>query len=633
MASFNDLGLREGLVMALEEEGIEHPTALQQAAVPVLRREGNLVARAGSGSGKTLAYALGVLDRLEPRAEEGDEDEEGEETVSEAAGRTRALVLVPTAERAEQTALSLIPFAAAVELTLTAAGPGWGTPAGEADVLVATPAQVMEAVRTSGIKLDAVEAVVVDGASEIEALGGWEQMEGLFDNIPRTAQRVIVSGAMTPAVQDLIDRRVKRAIRYPAESQVPQETGTPEVTGVVGYVPVSEREKVDVVARLLGGDRAGEAAPVLVCRTDERASQVAEALAMRGFLVGDADDEDADVAVVGSDEQLAGLGGNEGPSGTVISFDVPADEHSLRARHGGGMTGFVLVEPRELPHLREIAPRAGVDARAAGNTGETAPGADELRVFRQELRRAVREEDLGAQMLVLEPLFEDFTAAEVAAACAALLRRRRASEPAEAPAPAADGGSSFAPRSGTVRAAPAPRAKAGGAPAATQRLYIGVGERDNVRAGDLVGAIAGETDIPGSSIGKVEIRDTFSIVEVPADMAERVIEAVNGTTIKGRSVRVDYDRAGDRAKRGDRPGGRDDRGGGGFRGGGGGGGGFRGGGGGGGGFRGGGGGGGGDRPRGKFGPPRDGGGGGRDGGGGGTRRPPVRRPPRPRDEG
>src|SRR5689334_23605480 len=68
MASFNDLGLREPLLMALEEEGIEHPTALQAAAVPVLRREGNLVARASSGSGKTLAYALGVFDRIEPRA-------------------------------------------------------------------------------------------------------------------------------------------------------------------------------------------------------------------------------------------------------------------------------------------------------------------------------------------------------------------------------------------------------------------------------------------------------------------------------------------------------------------------------------------------------------------------------------
>src|SRR5688572_32817021 len=110
MASFNDLGLREPLLMALEEEGIEHPTALQQAAIPVLRREGNLVARAGSGSGKTLAYGLGVLDRLEareaPETDDEDEDADDGETaaVEDAPRGTRLLILSPTAEAAERAA-------------------------------------------------------------------------------------------------------------------------------------------------------------------------------------------------------------------------------------------------------------------------------------------------------------------------------------------------------------------------------------------------------------------------------------------------------------------------------------------------------------------------------------------------
>ncbi|HEX6750488.1 MAG TPA: DEAD/DEAH box helicase [Longimicrobium sp.] len=540
MASFNDLGLREPLLMVLEEEGIEHPTALQQAAIPVLRREGNLVARAGSGSGKTLAYGLGVLDRIEPRAE-GDEGEEGD---AEAAG-TRVLVLTATAEDAERTALSLVPVAHAAELVVTVSGPGWGTQPREADVLVATPGQVMDAVRSSGVKLDAVEAVVVDGASDIEALGEWESLETLFDNVPRTAQRVIVTAETTPGVQDLVDRRVKRAIKYPTQPAVPDaEAEAQEATGVVGYVPVSEREKIDTVARLLGGGGDGEAPPVLVCRTEERAAQVAEALSLRGFLVGDADDDEADVVVVGAGEALS-----DGASGTVISFDVPPDEESLRARHGGEHTGFVLVQPRELPHLRDIAKRAGLAASPAGITGERQGAADEIRRFRQELRRALREEDVGAQMLVLEPLFEDFTAAEVAAAAAALLRKRPPAPSAE-PAPAA---APSAAASRTTR--PAPReSTAGAAPAAFARLFVSVGERDGIRAGDLVGAIAGEADIPGSSVGKIEIRDTFSIVEVPADIAQRVIDAVNGTTIKGRSARVDYDRGGDRARR---PGGRE----------------------------------------------------------------------------
>src|SRR5689334_15487731 len=204
MASFNDLGLREPLLMALEEEGIEHPTALQAAAVPVLRREGNLVARASSGSGKTLAYALGVFDRIEPRAASDGDEGEGD-AADDDSPSTRVLVLVATPEAAEWTALALVPLAHAAELAVTATGPGWGTEPGDADVLVATPQQVMDAVRSSGVKLEGVEAVVVDGASDIEALGGMESLESIFDNVPRTTQRVVVTGAMTPGVQDLVD--------------------------------------------------------------------------------------------------------------------------------------------------------------------------------------------------------------------------------------------------------------------------------------------------------------------------------------------------------------------------------------------------------------------------------------------
>src|SRR4029079_9996371 len=105
---------REPLLAALEEEGIEHPTALQAAAVPVLRREGNLVERASSRSGKTLAYTLGVLDRIEPRGEGEDGD----------ASATRVLVLVAAPEAAEWTALALVPYAQAVELAQTVAAPG-----------------------------------------------------------------------------------------------------------------------------------------------------------------------------------------------------------------------------------------------------------------------------------------------------------------------------------------------------------------------------------------------------------------------------------------------------------------------------------------------------------------------------
>jgi superfamily II DNA/RNA helicase len=302
MASFQDLGLREVLLAALEDAGIERPTALQAAAIPVLRREGNLVARAGSGSGKTLAYGLGVLDRLEPRAEP-DEDEDGDEDApagaDEAPRGTRLLILSPTAEAAERAAMELVPFAQAAGLTIAASGGGWGTRTEDAEVLAATAAEVVEAVRASAIKLEGVEAVVVDGAAEIESVGGWEALETLFDHVPRDAQRIIITAQNSDAVDDLASRRVKRAIRYPATAADPKsQEPTPEPTATVGYVPVPERDKLDTLARLLSG--GGGEPPVVHCRTDERAAHVSEMLTLRGFLVSDMADPDADVIVLGS---------------------------------------------------------------------------------------------------------------------------------------------------------------------------------------------------------------------------------------------------------------------------------------------------------------------------------------------
>lgn len=534
MPSFNDLGLREPLLRALEDAGIDQPTALQEAVIPVLRREGNLVARAGAGAGKALAYSLGVLDRLRPRAAEGDEGEgEGE------AGGIRMLVLVPTAEAADRTALSLVPFVQAAELSVVAVGGSWGTPAADAEVVVSSPADALQAVRGSSLKLDTVEAVVIDGASDVLELGGWESVEMLMDHVPRDAQRVVVSSAFPAEVEDLVDRRVKRALRYPSEPAVPEAEEQP-LQGTVSYALVSEREKLEVIARFLTHSREGEAPPVLFSRTDERAAELAEALSLRGFLVGESDDADADVAVVAAGTTRAELAEESGEEpGQTISFDVPPDERTLLARHGGDERALVLLEPRELPHLREIAGRARLRLEVvAPPTPENAMA--ELNAFRAELRRALREEDLGAQMLVLEPLFEEFGPAETAAALAALLRSRRAAAPA---APAA------APAEAPSRGAVTERAPAGAAPATWARLFVGIGSRDGIRPGDLVGAIAGEADIPGAKVGKIEIRDSFSIVEVQADVADRVIRAVNGTTVKGRSVRVDYDRPTDRVRK------------------------------------------------------------------------------------
>lgn len=550
MPSFDDIGLRDELLRTLEDEELDRPTALQAAVLPTMRRGGNLVARASSGSGKTLAYGLGVLDRLRP-------DTPGAE--EEGAALTRMLVLAPTREVAERVALALAPYAQAVGFAVAAAGGAWGTPLGAAEVVAGTPADVMEAVRTSALKFDRLEALVIDGASAIASLGGVEVVDAIMDLIPRDAQRVVFSTALPDEVEDLIARRVKRAIRYPAEPAVPDEAPPAPLEGRIGYVLLSASQKLEVLARQLGTKEESGPPPVLFLGSDERAAQLAEQLSVRGFLVGAIDDPDADVAVASSGTTRAELlaEADEG-LGQTISFEVPADAEALLARHGGDDDAIVLLEPREVPHLREIARMARLRPEPRPLPLGSEVGA-ELTAFRDSLRRALREEDLGAQLLVLEPLLEQYPAHEVAAAAAALLRRRPqptapatpAAEPYRATAAAASQGAPSAPAGRAGRGG-----AGGGAPAAWARLYVGVGSRDDVRPGDLVGALAGEADIKGAQIGKIEIRDNFSIVEVEAGVADRVIRAVNGTTVKGRSVRVDYDRGAERARRGpgsDRP--------------------------------------------------------------------------------
>jgi hypothetical protein len=211
----------------------------------------------------------------------------------------------------------------------------------------------------------------------------------------------------------------------------------------------------------------------------------------------------------------ARVASGEAARGGRIAYDVPFDAEALAAlnlEHG-----IVMIEPAELPHLRSIAAEAGVTLNPVGGTRAVRGS---VATYRESVRRAIEEQDLDAQLSLLDPLFEQYSAAEVAAALSAMLRRH----PSEIESTNADAG------------APPPPAFV--------RLFVSLGQRDNIRPGDLVGAIAGEASIAGDQVGRIDIRDTFSVVEVSAADADRVIRALNGTTLRGRSLRVDYDRRG-----------------------------------------------------------------------------------------
>jgi ATP-dependent RNA helicase DeaD len=497
-------GLSDRLLAAALAVGWERLTPLQAAALPVLRRGGNLVLHASSGAGVTGAWGLPLLDRL------ADHDD----AAAGVAG-LRALVIAPTAERAQAVAVALSRLAGDTGLAVRATAPGWRT-AG-ADVLVTTAERAMHDVRDSVLKLDTLQALVLLDLMEQFALKLEDALGTIVSLVPRDAQRVVTSARLDGDVERFIETHVRRPLTVPARPADPGRTPQQESAGQLGYLVLAETEKDELLARLLDGVEGDVA---VFARTAPRAERVLGELSRRGIVPA----ENARIRVAGFDSDAAVV------EQRVVSFDVPfAAEELLRFHENGGT---VFVTPPELQHFLRIAREVPftLKQRRARTFDPTS-----LDTYRAMVRTAIGTEDLAAQLLVLDPLFDEHSPAEVAAAMSALLRSR-ATRPAAGAG--AEAGGAAAAGSDTPAGAPPKEASTG----AFTRLFISVGSKDNIRPGDLVGAITGEAGIKGEQVGRVDIRETFSVVEIAAPVADKVIRALNGTTMRGRSLRVDYDR-------------------------------------------------------------------------------------------
>lgn len=513
MDSFEDLGLSPDLVEALAAEGIEVPTTLQRESIPVLRKGNSALVRGGPGAGVLVAYGSALLDRLEA-----------------ARGAPGAVVLVPLPGTAEELARSLGRPAMASGHRVAALGAPFALPE-RADVLFATPQDLLDAVGRSEIELSGVEAFVLDGAAALlDESTTRDAVQAIRDGLPEDGvQVVVIADPVTDEVRGFVNAHARRAVFLPPElggAEAAAPDGEPPVRRGSLRVRTVEQDESTEVARIVGELVDDGARHVLLhFRSEDRAVDVGDVLGLHGFASGAPGEPDVPVWLgTDSREARAVLDAEGGPEGVVVvSVDVPSDEDELDRRHGGARAGgVVLARPRELPHLRRLARDAGYTAapfprpRNATRAGEVA--------FARRVESALAE-DLTPYLLLLEPHFRTHGSAEVAAALALLLRRRDA-----------------ASEVGAGPAFPADAQPAAGRPAAFVRLFLSIGSRDGIGPGDLLGAITGETGIPGERVGRIDVRDTFSRVEVEEEVAAAVIGALNGKTVRGRSVRADYDR-------------------------------------------------------------------------------------------
>jgi len=546
--TFEDLGLRPELLGALSALGYEEPTPIQHEAVPPLIEGRDLLGQAATGTGKTAAFALPVLQRLTAHRREKP---------------PVALVLLPTRELAVQVSEAFHRYGK--DLGARVLPVYGGAPIvrqlrsleSGVDVVVATPGRALDLLNRGSLQLGDVATVVLDEADEMLDMGFAEDLEAILDETPEDRQTVLFSATMPRRLDALARRYLSDPVRISIAREKTAAGEAPRVRQTAYVVP--RAAKPAALGRIL--DIEAPTAAIVFCRTREEVDSLTETLNGRGYraeaLHGGMSQEQRDRVMgrlrggtadllVATDVAARGLDIDQLTH--VVNYDVPSAPESYVHRIGrvgrAGREGvaITLAEPREHRMLKTIE-------RVAGNpiSVQTVPTVADLRARRLDLTRgALRETLLDGELdgfrVVVESLADEFDLVEVALAAVKLAHESggAAEDDAEIPQVTFRPDSGKAPRAGGRDAGGRPPRSASG-PAA--RLFVGLGREAGIRPGDLVGAITGETGLTGRDIGAIEIHQRFALVEVPAGAADEVIRSLKATMIKGRKATVRRDNA------------------------------------------------------------------------------------------
>jgi ATP-dependent RNA helicase DeaD len=520
MESFEELGVTPELVDSLTDEGIEVPTEFQSSAIPVLLRGNPLLAQAGPGAGTLIAYGVPLLQRIEAEAPS-----------------LRAIVLAPSTEAASRLAASLARLAQITGHRVGALEADWAVPE-LASILFATPQDFLRRVRGSQLTLEDVEAIVIDGFGGLQPEGR-AALDTIFEALPKDVQKILLSQPLSADAESFGRDHFSKAVHLPPRAAQSGSSESPLRRGEVSYRIASERKEPEVLRTVSAILEEGARHALLFFRSEDQAADFGDFLTIHGYASGAPGEVDFPIWLA-VDELAARrvLDGMENAADVeTVSVDVPAEPDSLDRRHGGQQAGTILLHSRELPHLREVARETGYTLVPAKEPVPTRVSG-ELERLRNLIEKTLKEEELAPYYLAIEPLLQSYSPVEVAAAALALLKEKAST--ARSPEAESRGGPSADRPS-----APAPKAWV--------RLFVAVGDKDGVGPGDLLGAISGEAGVEGSQVGKIEIKDTYSLVEVLPGVADKIIRGLNGTTIRGRAVRVDHDRGGPRGRSGPSP--------------------------------------------------------------------------------
>lgn len=526
---FAALGVNPAIIRALDEMGFEEPSPIQAASIPLLLQGKDLVGQAQTGTGKTAAFAIPLLQRLNPECE-----------------RPQALVLTPTRELALQVADEIAKIGKhlrARELAVYGGQPIErqikALRAGVA-VVIGTPGRIMDHIRRRTLRLDQVHTFILDEADEMLSMGFIDDIETIMAELPTERQSICFSATMPDQIVAITQRYMRSPERISIEHH---DVMAPNIEQA--YFEVRERDKVEALMRIV--DHEAISRGIVFCGTKRGCDELASSLQARGYLAeaihGDLNQaqrnrvlarfkEGQIELLVATDVAARGLDVENVTH--VINYDVASspEYHVHRigrtGRIGKEGTAFTLIHPREFRQLKliERATRTRIPRRAvptAADIAERALDAIGERVGGLVVAGAGQDPryiDLAMRLL------EEHEPERIIAALISTLTTGRGA-----------GG----PESGreTDLVAPTSDFPETGAEPGYVRLFINIGTRDRATPADFVRTIAREAEISGSLIGAIDIHDSFTFVEVPRDVARVVIEALQHASIQGRSLRAE----------------------------------------------------------------------------------------------
>ena len=523
---FEDMNISNEICRAVLDMGFEEATPIQSQAIPVILEGKDIIGQSQTGTGKTAAFGIPLLERINP------EDR-----------RLQALILCPTRELAIQVSeefrkllkykdnIRVLPIYGGQPIDRQIAALRKGT-----QVVIGTPGRVMDHMRRRTIKAETVQMMVLDEADEMLDMGFREDIETILVKIPEERQTVMFSATMSNEILDLS----KRYLKKPEYIKVTRkELTVPNIEQ--SYFDVKEKTKLDALCRII--DVYDPKLAMVFCNTKKRVDDLVEMLQGRGYfaegLHGDLKQAQRDKVMqkfrngtieilVATDVAARGIDVDD--IDVVFNYDVPQDEeyyvHRIGRTGRAGKAGkaFTFCVGKEIYKLRDIM--RYTKTKIQQQKLPTLSDVEEMKtnIYLEKIKGIIEEGHLTKYIHLVDRLMEeDYTSIDIAAA---LLKDHLSDVNADDIDALDDinlGGTELY----------------GGEGEKMVRLFINAGKKSKIRAKDIVGAIANEAGIPGKTLGEIAIFDEYTFVDVPNEFVRDILHGMKHAKIKGKRVHIE----------------------------------------------------------------------------------------------